>query len=308
MTDTETAPTTDQDPVPEAASSRVPPLLEAMRPRQWTKNLLVLAGVIFANQLLRSDLLCKAAGALVCFCLLSSSIYLFNDLVDREQDRAHPRKRLRPIASGRLSARTALTAGIVLAVISIGAGFAIRVQFGEMCAGFLALNILYSLWMKHEVILDVLGVAAGFLVRAMAGAEAVNVKISAWLLICTVLLALVISLGKRRQELSSIKRAGEHRRVLQMYSLGLLDQLMTVVVSATLVAYLFYVFQSETALSHRWLPVTAPFVLYGVFRYLFLLHERGAGGAPEDLLFEDTRLRWAVIGWMAAAIIAMVLR
>ncbi|MCA1596726.1 MAG: decaprenyl-phosphate phosphoribosyltransferase, partial [Chloroflexi bacterium] len=272
-------------------------LLEALRPRQWIKNLLLFAGLLFTFNLRRWEPVLVSIAAFACFCALSSAVYLLNDMVDRERDLSHPRKRLRPIASGRLSLAGAAAAGVALAGAGLAGSFAIRPLFGALAFGFLVLNLAYSLWLKHEVIVDVLCLAAGFIVRALAGAVALAVTISPWLLVCTALLALVMGFGKRRQEITSLDSAADHRRVLQEYSAPFLDQLITSMAAATVVSYLFYTFQSDTAHLHPWIPMTIPFVLYGLFRYLYLVHERSMGGAPEDLLFRDRRLLIAVLGW-----------
>ncbi len=286
----------------------MPVLLEAMRPRQWTKNLLLFGGLLFTSNLFKSGPLLLTLAAFLSFCILSSAVYLWNDLMDRERDLAHPRKRLRPIASGRLSVRRAAWSAGILALLGLGASFLINIHFGLLAVAFLVLNVGYSLWLKHQVIVDVLCLAAGFLLRALAGAVAIGVPISPWLLVCTTLLALVIGFGKRRQELNSLDAAAAHRRVLQDYSAAFLDQLISSVTAATLVAYLFYAFQSDTARLHSGIPATIPFVMYGLFRYLYLMHQRNLGGAPEELLFRDRPLLIAVVGWGITAAVAMALR
>jgi 4-hydroxybenzoate polyprenyltransferase len=290
---------------PEGPSA--PTLIEAMRPRQWTKNLLLFAGLLFTSNLFKPRPLLIGTAAFVCFCALSSAVYLLNDVMDRERDLSHPRKRLRPIASGRLSPRFALGAAAVIALLGLGCSFAIGIQFGLLGTGFVLINVLYSGWLKHEVILDVLTIAAGFIVRALAGAVAIQVSISPWLLVCTTLAALFMGFCKRRQELASLDAAVTHRRVLQEYSPAFLDQLIGSVASATIVAYFFYSFQSDTAREHHWIPATIPFVLYGIFRYLYLVHQRELGGAPEDLLFQDRPLLAAVICWGLTAAAAMAM-
>ncbi|HET6384037.1 MAG TPA: decaprenyl-phosphate phosphoribosyltransferase [Armatimonadota bacterium] len=280
-------------------------ILEAMRPRQWIKNLLLYAGVIFTANIFRPIPFGLATAAFVCFCLLSSAVYLFNDVEDRERDLAHPRKSRRPIASGRLPVSTAIAAAVILTVLGLAGGFLIRWQFGLLALGFGVLNVLYTKWLKDVVILDVLTIATGFIVRALAGAVAIPVRISPWLLVCTALLALVLGFGKRRQEITSLESAVEHRRVLEEYSPAFLDQLMASVTAATIVAYFLYSFQSETSTTHHWIPATIPFVLYGMFRYLYLVQKRNLGDAPEDLVFRDPPLLIAVLGWTLTAAVAM---
>ena len=277
-------------------------LLGSLRPRQWVKNLFVFAGVIFSQQLL-TPLVWTALGAFIIFCGLSGAIYLFNDVMDAERDRLHPSKRLRPIASGALSRSTAVVFGGLLLAGCLAAAFRIGVSFGLVAVGYGALLTAYSLWLKHMVILDVLTVAAGFVLRAVAGAVAVEVEISGWLLICTILLALFLALGKRRHEYRSLARdAAAHRPILAEYSESFLDQMISVVTASTVTAYALYTMSPETVAKFhtRLLPLTLPFVLYGIFRYLYLLYRRDLGGNPSDLLVSDRALLFDALLWMLA--------
>ena len=277
-------------------------LLSSLRPRQWIKNLFVFAGVIFSQQML-TPLLWTAVAAFAIFCGLSGAMYLFNDVVDAARDRLHPTKRLRPIASGRLSPRTASVAGALLLAGSLAAAFRITVPFGLVALAYGALLTAYSVWFKHLVILDVLTVAAGFVLRAVAGAVAVDVEISGWLLICTILLALFLALGKRRHEYRSLARdASLHRPILAEYSEGFLDQMISVVTASTVTAYALYTMSPETVAKFhtRLLPLTLPFVLYGIFRYLYLLYRRDLGGSPSDLVVGDRALLLDALLWMLA--------
>jgi 4-hydroxybenzoate polyprenyltransferase len=277
-------------------------LLASLRPRQWVKNLFVFAGVIFSQQML-TPLAWTALGAFAIFCGLSGAIYLFNDVADAERDRLHPSKRLRPIASGELSRPTAAIFGALLLAGCLAAAFRVGVAFGLVALGYGALLTAYSVWLKHIVILDVLTVAAGFVLRAVAGAVAVDAEISGWLLICTILIALFLALGKRRHEYRSLARdAAAHRPILAEYSESFLDQMISVVTASTVTAYALYTMSPETVAKFhtRLLPLTLPFVLYGIFRYLYLLYRRDLGGNPSDLLVADRALLVDGILWMVA--------
>ena len=283
-------------------------LLVSLRPEQWTKNLLVLAGVVFGGRLLEPSAATVAAAAFVIFCLLSGAVYLFNDAADREADRNHPLKRERPIASGQLAVSTAVTTGVALSAVSIAAAFLIRPLFGAVAATYVGALLLYSLALKHIVIVDVLVIAAGFVLRAIAGAVAVDVPIGHWLLVCTTLLALFLALSKRRHELTALADgATEHRRILEEYSPYLLDQMIGVVTSSTLIAYTVYGTSPDTAarLGTAKLGLTIPFVLYGIFRYLYLVHQKRGGGSPAAMLLTDRPLLGCVALWAASVIILL---
>jgi len=248
-------------------------LLAAMRPHQWTKNLLVFAALVFAQRLTYGGDVLRAAVAFLCFCAASSATYLFNDVCDAENDRRHPLKRHRPVASGALPARMALLAALALGVVAVGGALALRLPVGGIVAGYLALQLGYSLLLKHVVIVDVLCIAASFVLRAGAGAAAVEVEFSSWLLICTALLALFLALAKRRHELLLVENAHNHRRSLADYSPQMLDQMIAVVTASTLVAYCIYTIWPETVAKFGTdsLKYTIPFVLYGIFRYLYIV-------------------------------------
>ena len=290
------------------APSTVGLLLVSLRPEQWTKNLLVLAGVVFGGRLLEPAAAAIALAAFAIFCLLSGAVYLFNDVADREADQNHPLKRERPIASGQLSATSAVTSGVVLGIAGVGTAFSIGTQFGIVAAAYLAAQMLYSFGLKHVVIVDVLMIAAGFVLRAIAGAVAVNVPIGHWLLVCTTLLALFLALSKRRHELTLLSEgATDHRRILEEYSPYLLDQMIGVVTSSTLIAYTVYATSSDTAarLGTAKLGLTIPFVLYGIFRYLYLVHQKSGGGSPAAMLLTDRPLLGCVALWAASVIVLM---
>ena len=275
-------------------------LLMSLRPSQWAKNLLVFAGLLFGLQLFDPIAVGRAAGAFVIFCMLSGVVYLINDIADRETDRQHPLKALRPIASGALPVSTALTMAIVLGGMALTGAFSLGIRFFVVAASYLGLLALYSGPLKHIVIIDVLTIAIGFVLRAVAGAVAVNVEISHWLLVCTILLALFISLAKRRHELVLLASdAPSHRRILGEYSPYLLDQMIAVVTASTLISYVFYTISPETEqkFGTHWLGLTIPFPLYGIFRYLYLVHQREGGGSPADLLLTDRPLLVCVTLW-----------
>jgi 4-hydroxybenzoate polyprenyltransferase len=285
-------------------SSVVVAVVRSMRPRQWIKNFFVFAGVMFSHKLFTPDIW-RALAAFAIFCGLSGVVYLLNDVADRERDRAHPRKRLRSIASGTLSVNAAVVAAGFLAVASLGAAAALGWPFLLTAVVYVVLFELYSIWLKHLVIVDVLTVAAGFVLRAVAGALAVDVEISGWLLICTVLIALFLALGKRRHEYLTLDaEAARHRPILAEYSAGLLDQMIAVVTASTVTAYALYTMSPETVAKFRTrlLPATLPFVLYGIFRYLYLLYRRQLGGNPSELFLNDRALLVNAFLWIIAVV------
>jgi len=297
-------------PSPSGADDRstVALLIASLRPEQWTKNLFVFAGLLFGGRLLDGRSVVLAAATFAIFCALSGSVYLFNDIADRDADRAHPLKSARPIASGRLSARTAVIAAGFLGAGAIQAAMLIRPELGLVAGSYLILLLVYSAFLKHVVIVDVLTIAAGFVLRAVAGAVAVTVPISHWLLVCTTLLALFLALSKRRHELTLLAEgATDHRRILEEYSPYLLDQMVGVVTASTLVAYAIYATSPETAerLGTDRLGLTIPFVLYGIFRYLYLVHQRRGGGSPSALLLTDRPLLVCVALWAASVVLIL---
>jgi 4-hydroxybenzoate polyprenyltransferase len=275
-------------------------LFWSVRPGQWTKNLLVFAGLLFGRRLLDPAAIIEAVAAFAVFCGLSGAVYLINDIADRETDRRHPLKARRPIASGALSVRAASLAAATLLATSLAGAAALGRWFGAVAVAYVFLQALYSGPLKHIVIIDVLTLAIGFVLRAVAGAVAVHVEISNWLLVCTVLLALFVALAKRRHEI--VLLAGDaptHRPILGEYSPYLLDQMIAVVTASTLIAYIFYTVSPETQAKFgtQWLGLTIPFPLYGIFRYLYLVHRREGGGSPSDLLLTDRPLLLCVALW-----------
>ena len=280
-------------------------LFIALRPQQWTKNLVVLAALIFAERLYHVPSLLRAGAAFVVFCMLSGAVYLVNDLADLEGDRRHPVKRSRPLPSGALSPSLARGAAVALALLAICASFFIGRNFAAVAASYLVAMVGYSLVMKNIVVLDVLVVAMGFVLRALAGAVAIGVAFSHWLLICTLLLALFLALAKRRQELMLLAEgAAQHRRILGEYSPYLLDQMIAVVTASTVVSYALYTLAPETVsrFGTDRLVWTLPFVLYGILRYLYLVHQKEEGGNPTEVLLNDRPILVAVALWAATVV------
>jgi 4-hydroxybenzoate polyprenyltransferase len=292
-----------------------------MRPRQWTKNLALFVGLVFAQQLFTLRSFERALVAFAVFCLASSSIYIFNDLLDLERDRQHPTKSKRPLAKGDISISWAIAtivilllgcAGLIALIIfipiqqpdmyaSVGGA---NVLFILTVVTYLILMALYSLWLKHIVLLDVFIIASGFVLRILAGAVVIPVMISPWLYVVTILLSLFLALSKRRHELILLQgEASSHREILKEYSLPLLDQLITIVTAATVMAYSLYTFQGPTGDHH--LMITIPVVLYGIFRYLYLVHMRMEGGSPEEVLLRDRHMLGTVV--LCTALIILVL-
>lgn len=286
--------------------STVANLIVSLRPDQWTKNLIVFAALIFAVKLLDPAALALASAAFLIFCVLSGCVYLINDVSDREADRQHPLKRLRPIASGALSTSTALTWAIGLSVAALAAAYVLQPLFGLVAASYLALFVLYTYRLKHVVILDVMSIAIGFVLRALAGGLVIGVPVSDWLLVCTVLGALFLGLAKRRHEITMLgDGASGHRRILEEYDPYLLDQMIAIVAAATLVVYVIYCASPETAqrFGTQLLVLTTPFPIYGIFRYLYLVHRKHGGGSPSDMLLRDRPLLSCVALWGIAVIL-----
>jgi 4-hydroxybenzoate polyprenyltransferase len=280
-------------------------IIKTMRPRQWPKNLFVLAGLIFDGQLTNFPSLWVTLMAFVLFCLASSLIYIINDLTDIETDRLHPFKRNRPLASGQLSQRTAIIATIVLFVFTFPIAFYLNVNFGLIITGYFLLMLAYSLWLKHIPIVDVMIIAAGFVLRVAAGVIViVTTEFSPWLFVATTFLALFIALGKRRAEIDLLEGAADsHRQVLKGYSLELLDQLLTIVLASTLMTYCLYTFSSPITPGNHVMMLTIPFVIYGLFRYLYLIRMEHIGGAPEEIVLTDLPMQIAVGLWGLTVVI-----
>jgi 4-hydroxybenzoate polyprenyltransferase len=284
-------------------------LIAALRPRQWTKNGLIFVALAFTLNLQERSLLVRSVATFVCFCALSSAGYLLNDVVDVEADRAHPTKRLRPIAAGQMPVAFALGLGIVLAGVGLAGAFLINPLLGVLALAYVLLTAVYSMTLKHLVLLDIFGIAGGFVLRAAAGAVAIDVPISPWLYIATLLGALLIALGKRRTELATlgVEAAVGHRRNLESYSLEFIDQLILVISSTALMTYALYTFSAENLPRNHSMMLTIPVVLYGLFRYLFLVREGDVGASPEELLFRDRPMLAAVAVWAFMAVTILYL-
>jgi 4-hydroxybenzoate polyprenyltransferase len=296
--------------VPEHASggSVLSRLFVSLRPEQWTKNLVVFAGLIFGLKLFDVSAVAHATAAAGVFCVLSGVVYLVNDITDREADRRHPLKARRPIAAGTLSPGVAGVAAAALGIGGLVLAFLLRAAFGWVAVAYLLLQAAYSGPLKHIVIIDVLTIATGFVLRAVAGAVVVGVPIGHWLFVVTILLALFLALSKRRHELVLLAGgAVEHRAILGEYSPYLLDQMIGVVTASTLIAYTFYCISPETVekFGTDLLGLTIPFALYGIFRYLYLVHRREGGGSPSELLLNDRPLLACVALWALAVVIIL---
>jgi 4-hydroxybenzoate polyprenyltransferase len=270
-------------------------LLKTMRPRQWPKNGAVFAALIFDRQLSLTNFtpLIHTLAAFALFCLISGSIYMINDILDVEADRQHPTKRNRPIASGKLPVRTAIIAASALILVALPLSFLLSLQLGAIAAAYLIVNLAYSTRLKHVPLVDVMIIAAGFVLRVGAGVAVIRVeRFSPWLYVVTTLLALYIGFGKRRAELTLMAgKAQSHRKVLEGYNLNFLDHLITVVSSSTIMTYSLYTFSAPNLPDNHAMMLTIPFVMYGIFRYLYLIHVRQEGGAPEELLLTDRPLQ-----------------
>jgi 4-hydroxybenzoate polyprenyltransferase len=280
-----------------------------MRPKQWIKNLLLFAGLVFTLNTRWTigsptmwDFIERSSLAFALFSLVASGIYLINDVLDVDKDRKHPKKRLRPIASGALSARLATTVALILLPTGVTGAFVLNEGFGWVTAGYVLMQIAYVFVLKHVVLLDVFVIATGFVLRAVGGALVIGAEISPWLYTVTLLGALFLGLCKRRNELLLLgDNVGEHRKILEEYTPELLDTLISVVSSATIMAYSLYTFTSPTLPKNHLMMLTVPFVIFGMFRYLYLAHRKNEGGSPEDLLTKDLPLVSTIILWVAAA-------
>jgi 4-hydroxybenzoate polyprenyltransferase len=279
--------------------------LRALRPHQWTKNLLVFAALLFSKHLFEPEPFLRTFLAFLAFCGLAGAVYLWNDIADIEQDRLHPKKKLRPLAAGELSIRTATLGAVTLVVVALSLSFWLDVRLGLCAAAYLGMNLGYSFGLKHVVILDVLTLAMGFVLRALAGGFAIQAPVTEWLLVLTLLLALFLALAKRRHEITSLgEGASSHRAILAEYSPYLIDQMTSVVTASVVTAYAFYTLSPETVLKFGTakLSWTLPLVLYGIFRYLYLVHQKDRGDSPTDMLLTDRPLLATVALWVALVI------
>jgi 4-hydroxybenzoate polyprenyltransferase len=285
-------------------------LVETLRPQQWVKNGFIFAALIFSQSLTRWDRCRQVLLAAAVFCMISSAVYVLNDIMDAAEDRNHPLKKLRPIPSGRIGATTAGIVGVILGGVGLVAAWRLDASFFAIVVAYLALNVLYSTVLKRVFLLDVFIVAAGFLFRVIAGGLVIHVAISPWLIVCTTLLALFIALSKRRHELVLLgRRASDHRAILADYSPYFLDQLISIVTASTVVTYALYTLSPDvqSKFPGKRLELTIPFVLFGIFRYLHLIHHRDQGGNPTRSLFTDPVLLSVVLLWAAAVILIIYL-
>jgi 4-hydroxybenzoate polyprenyltransferase len=311
--------TTARDTVEAQMSAREPlplALLRAMRPKQWIKNLIVFAGFVFTlNERWRPfspamwSYLGKSAAAFGLFSLISSSVYLLNDVVDVDNDRLHPRKRNRPVASGALPAGLAMAVAVLLMSACLLLGYKLSHSFAAVAAGYLAMQFAYTFFLKHVVLLDVFVIAIGFVMRAASGAVVIGADISPWLYTVTLLGALFLGLCKRRNELLLLEAdARQHRKILEMYTPSLLDSLTSIMASSTIMAYSLYTFTSPKLPSSHLMMLTIPFVIFGLFRYLLLAHSQNAGGSPEEVFLRDPPLIITLVLWVVSTGLILGLR
>ncbi|HOA96357.1 decaprenyl-phosphate phosphoribosyltransferase [Acetivibrio saccincola] len=278
--------------------------LELARPKQWIKNLFVFAALVFAGHAFDEDYLQKTTLAFLLFCLISACVYILNDIVDVNKDRAHPKKRTRPIASGIITPKEAVVFLIILLPFSLAASFKVDFFLGIVILVYFLNNLLYSLVIKHWVILDVMSIALGFLLRVIGGALVIKVYISPWILLCTLLLSLFLGFSKRRNELTVLQEdADSHRKILKEYSLEFIDNMLSIVTASTVMAYSLYTFSSNS--ENYYMMATIPFVLYGIFRYQYIIYQKQEGGSPEETVLSDVPLMINILLWVVTSIIIL---
>jgi 4-hydroxybenzoate polyprenyltransferase len=284
-------------------------LLKTMRPKQWAKNVAVFAALVFDRQLTRIEPFERTLVGFLLFCLISSAVYIINDIMDVEADRNHPEKKNRPIASGILPIPTAIIFAVALWLIAFPIAYTLSPFFFGICAFYVLINLAYSKWLKHIPLLDVFILAAGFVIRVAAGVTIISVeRFSPWLYVVTSLLSLYLGFGKRRAELNLLAAgAHSHRKVLEGYTIPFLDQLITIVSATTLIAYSLYTFSAPNLPANHTMMLTVPFVMYGIFRYLYIIQVKNSGGAPEELLFKDRPLQITIGLWGLAVLIIFYL-
>lgn len=279
-------------------------MFKQLRPKQWTKNLLVFAAFVFSIGTASIETFINSIIGFLLFCFVSGCVYILNDFIDREADRLHPVKKYRPMASGQLNPYLAISVGLVILLSSLIIAFYLNVLFGVVLAAYFLLNVAYSIQLKHVVIIDIMIIAGGFVLRAIGGGLVINVRITPWFLICTLLLALFLAINKRRHELLLLESdKGSHRKVLQFYSPELIDQLSTIVTASTLLSYMLFTFTSGHTIYLMW---TIPFVVYGMFRYLYLIQIEGKGGSPDRVLLEDKHILVTVAAYAVLVIVLLV--
>lgn len=282
-------------------------LIKSMRPRQWAKNIFVFVPLFFDRKLTDPESVLRTLAAFVLLCLMSSAVYLMNDLADIENDRQHPTKKNRPLPAGQLNPTVAAIAAIVLASGSLIAGFILSTGLGWVLLIYLLLQIAYTFWLKRVVLVDVLIVSAGFILRIAAGVVVIDVeRFSPWLYVFGGFLALFMILGKRRHELVLLgENAGEHRAILKEYNLDLVDRLLGLVTTGAVIAYTLYTFLAEGLPANHFMMLTIPFVLYAIFRYMYLIHVRHEGGAPEDILLRDRPMQLSIVLWAIVVFVVL---
>jgi 4-hydroxybenzoate polyprenyltransferase len=280
-------------------------LIKTMRPRQWTKNAFIFAALVFDGQLLNPNSFLRTLAGFALFCLISSTVYIFNDIADVEADRQHPEKKKRPIASGELPVNVAFSAGIFLIFFTLILGYLLEPAFALVIGLYFLIFMAYTKWLKHIPILDVLVIASGFVLRVIAGVTLINVeRFSPWLYVVMSLLSLFLGFGKRRAELSLLAQgAGSHRKVFEGYTIPLLDQYIMIVSGTTIVAYSLYTFSAPNVPENHSMMLTIPFVVYTIFRYLYLIHIEELGGAPEDILLTDRPFQVALALWALTVLV-----
>lgn len=297
---------TNAETAPRVRRGWVASLLKELRPKQWSKNAIVFAGLVFAKRLDDSAAVLLVVGAFVVFCLLSSAVYVINDMLDVAADRQHPKKRFRPLAAGDISMSQARVVVGGLLLLTLPPAFLLNPLFGLVATTYFVMNLAYSVRLKHVVILDVFLIAAGFVLRAIAGAVVIRVEMSPWFLLCTTLAALFLALTKRRHELTLLSNgAGSHRRILEEYSTPLLEEMVAVVTSSTVMAYSLYTFFAPNLPANHAMMWTIPFVLYAIFRYLYLVYKKDLTGSPEEALIRDVPLLTCILLWGLAAVIIL---
>lgn len=273
-------------------------ILMSMRPKQWYKNFVLFAGIIFSLNLFNVHMWITVLVSFIIFCMLSGSEYIFNDIIDKERDKIHPKKCNRPIASGKLHVLHAFIFATFMVCSALVGAYLINVQFFVVSLAYFLLIVFYSLFLKHIAIVDVLTISMGFVLRAIAGCFAIKVFVSSWLIICTFLVALFLALGKRRHELMLLENGAiSHRKVLNDFSIEMLEKMMTIVTSTLIMSYSLYTFLSN----NTWMMLTIPIVIYGIFRYIFLVHSKNVGGEPE-ILFKDIGMLTCIILWVVSTV------
>ena len=279
-------------------------LLKTMRPKQWVKNAAIFAALVFDEKLFSSGYLLDTIAGFFLLCMVSGTVYIINDVVDVEKDRAHPKKKNRPVASGALPINVAIAAAIILPLVVIPLSFILNIGFGLLMTLYLLMQLAYSFKLKHMAIIDVLTIAAGFVIRVAAGVVLVAVaRFSPWLYVVTTLLSLLMGFGKRRQEWLLAKNGVKNTRaILEEYNLPFLDNVITIVATSTVMAYSLYTFSAPNLPPNHWMMLTIPFVIYGIFRYLYALHVLDSGGDPTEMLMEDRPLQLTVVLWGIAIV------